>query len=136
MTWTYLSTDLSTDLAKVRREIADTNEDDQFLQDEEIQSALTSEGSVLLAAAKCCDWISRTFARDFDFEADGTRVMKAARAKQYRDLAEDLRERSAVESSGTGGIGVVQTRNVDGYQPASSPTVDHADLTPSYATDW
>jgi hypothetical protein len=136
VTFTYLTTDLSTDLAKVRREIADTNEDDQFLQDEEINSALASEVTVLLAAAKCCDWISRTFARDFDFEADGTRVMKAARAKQYRELASDLRERAAVETSGTGGIGVVMTRNVDGYQPASSPTVDHADLTPSYVLDW
>lgn len=136
MTWTYLSTDLSTDLAKVRREIADTNEDDQFLQDEEINSALSSEGTVLLAAAKCCDWISRTFARDFDFEADGTRVLKAARAKQYRELASDLRERSAVVESATGGIGVVHTRNVDGFQPAAAPIVDHHDLTPSYVLDW
>lgn len=129
MTFTFDPTDLTTDLAKVRREIGDVNEDDPLLSDEEIALALSEEGSVLLAGARACDWIGRTFARDFDFEADGTKVMKAARAKQFRDLATDLRTRSAIATSGTGGIGVVQTRNVDGYQPYSNPTVDHHDLT-------
>lgn len=132
MTWTYLATDLSTDLAKVRREIGDTNEDDQFLQDEEITLALTDEGSVLLAAARACDWIARTFARDFDFEADGTKIMKAARAKQYRELAAELRDRGDAEASGSGGIGVVHTRNIDGYQ-VNNATLDHADRTNPYA---
>jgi hypothetical protein len=132
MTWTYLSTDLSTDLAQVRREIGDTNEDDQFLQDEEIALALTSEGSVLLAAARCCDWIARTFARDFDFVADGTEIRKAARAKQYRELAAELRDRGDAAATGTGGIGVVHTRNVDGYQTSTSD-VDHHDRTSLYA---
>lgn len=132
MTWTYERTDLSTDLAKVRREIGDTNEDDQFLQDEEIQLALDAEGSVLLAAARAADWLARAFARDFDFEADGTKVFKAARAKAYRELATELRSRGDAEASGTGGIGVVHMRNVDGYQTATSE-IDHHDRTPWYA---
>lgn len=128
MTWTYNALDLSSDLAKVRREIADVNEDDQFLQDEEIEAALAEESTVLLAAARCCDWISRTFARDFDFTADGTQIIKSERAKQYRELANDLRSRDAVVQSGTGGIGVIQTRNIDGFQPTSGLAVDHQDL--------
>lgn len=132
MTWTYSSVDLLTDLAKVRREIGDTNEDDQFLQDEEIALALTDEGSVLLAAARAADWLARSFARDFDFEADGTKVFKAARAKAYRELAAELRSRGDAEASGTGGIGVVHTRNVDGYQTSTSD-VDHHDRSNIYA---
>jgi hypothetical protein len=132
MAWTYLPTDLSTDLAKVRREIGDTNEDDQLLQDEELELALTAEGSVLLAAARAADWIARTFARDFDFEADGTKIMKAGRAKAYRELASELRSRGDAEASGTGGIGVVHTVNIDGYQTANA-ALDHQERTSPYA---
>lgn len=135
MTWTYLATDLSTDLAKVRREISDTLEDDQLLSDEEINSALTDEGSVILASARCCEWIARVFSRDFDYGADGTDVRKIKRAEQYRELAGELRERASMLGSGTGGIGVARTYNQDGYQDYARTAVDHADLVNPNAED-
>ena len=120
MTFTYSSTSLATDLAKVRREIGDVNSADALLTDEEIQYALDTEGSVVLAAARAAEMIAATFARDFDWEADGTRVQKQARAAHYTTMAALLRRRAL------GGIAVVQTRHDDGWQ--RNRGVDAADV--------
>ena len=124
MTWTYSAVDLSTDLAKVRREIGDVDTTDQLLSDEEIDYALDDEGTVLGAAARAAEMIAASFARDFNWTADGTSVHKHERAAHYAALAGQLRRRSV------GGITVAQARHDDGYQRNAG--VDAHDVT----TDW
>lgn len=128
MTWTYDERDVTTTLAKIRREISDTVKADPLLSDEEIAYAYTEEGSVLAAASRCAEWLARKFSRDFDYEADGTKVQKIKRAQMYRELAAELRARTAVLSSGTGSISVVGTRNVDGWQRGVTPPYSSTDL--------
>lgn len=113
MTFTYNSASITTDLAKVRMTIGDTNSADALLTDEEIAALIEIEGStagVTRWAARCCEAIATKFARDFNFTADGTTVDKGDRAKAYREMAVALRAQSG------GGLGVVQTRHDDGWQ--------------------
>lgn len=56
MTFTF-ATDLSTDLAKVRFHIGDTDSDGYYLADETITALLTSEGSVGGAVLACIKYI-------------------------------------------------------------------------------
>lgn len=108
MAYTY---DLSTTIGLVRLEIQDTDEDHVILQDAEINALITAEGSdVLKSAARCCEVIARKYAQDFNWQADGDSVDRVARARQYREMAAELRKRA-------GGIVVRQTVNRDGAQP-------------------
>lgn len=111
MTFTYSSTSIATDLAKVRLEIEDTDSTDALFTDEEINWFLADEGSVLAAAARASEVAARKFARDFDWTADGDSVSRAGRAQHYATLAITLRSRAA------GGITSRSTVNRDGWQP-------------------
>lgn len=102
---------LSTDIGKVRLEIQDTTEATAIFSNEEIQVFLDDEGSVLGAAARACEVISRKYSHDFNWTADGDTVDRQTRAKQWAELGAALRKRK--------GSGIVsrQTVNVDAYQP-------------------
>ena len=108
MTFSYT---LSTDIGKVRLEIQDTASATALLTDEEIQVFLTDEGTVLGASARACEVISRKYAHDFNWTADGDTVDRQTRAKQWAELGAALRKRK--------GAGIVsrQTVNTDAYQP-------------------
>lgn len=111
MTFTYSSTSITTDLAKVRLEIGDTDSTDPLFTDEEIAVFLAAEVTVLKAAARACEVQSRKYARDFNWDADGDKVDRTSRAKHYADLAVALRRRAG---------GTVQSRPTirqDGNQP-------------------
>ena len=56
MTFTF-ATDLSTNLAKIRFHVGDTNEDGAYLADETINALYTSEGSVGAASIACIRYI-------------------------------------------------------------------------------
>ena len=99
MTWTYLPTDISTDLAKTRLLIGDTNTDDQLLTDEEINFHLSQHGSLYLAAADCCDSIVGRLARDIDRSNLGMSAQRSQKVQHYRDLAASLRARGKRSSS-------------------------------------
>ena len=121
MTFTYSSTDLSTDLAKVRLQIADTNSADPLLTDEEIAFAIADEGAGLTAAAaRCAEMILARFARDFNWEGDGTSIDKVKRTEMYRQMAKDLRAKAA------GGLTTLQTVNADGWN--ANRDIDHGDV--------
>ena len=123
MTFTYNSTSITTDLAKVRLTIGDTNSADALLTDEEINALIALEGSgagVLRWAARCCEQIANQYARDFNWKGDGTEVNKGDRAKHYAALAVSLRKRADT------GLTVVQTRHDDGWQ--ANRGVDHKDV--------
>jgi hypothetical protein len=104
MTWTYDSTDLSTDLAKVRLHVGDTNTNDQLLTDEEINYALSLETAILLASARCCDFIVSKLARDIDRSNIGMNAQRSQKIQHYMDLAVRLRQEYSTSSDGLGEV--------------------------------
>lgn len=76
MTFTY-DTSLSSDLAKVRFHIGDTDSDAQKFQDETILAVLAAEGSVAQAVIKLLNSLIATLS-DPSFTADWLRVNPAA----------------------------------------------------------
>ncbi len=121
MTFTYVDTDISTALAQVRLQIDDTVAASALLTDEEIQFAIDDEPNVVAAAARSAEFILAKFARDFNWEGDGTRIDKVARTKMYKEMAASLRVKAA------GGLTTLQTVNNDGWQ--ANRGIDHADVT-------
>lgn len=94
MTWTFSDSDISTNLAKVRVLIGDTDTTDQLLSDEIVNYFLTARASNLnLAAADACDAIASKFARKADFRNGALAVSASQRAKAYTAKAQELRER-------------------------------------------
>jgi hypothetical protein len=80
------ASNLSTDLAKVRFHIGDTDADGYYLQDETINALITSEGSVGAAAIACIKYIISQLSKP-NFKLDWMSVsdMQEAR-KGYQEL--------------------------------------------------
>ena len=95
MVWTYTGNPVTDAKDAVRFEIGDTDKEDPLLQDEEIVYAISVEANVLAAAARCCESISRYFARQADFRLGPQAVQASQRSLAYKELARDLRRRSA-----------------------------------------
>ena len=93
MAWTYDPT-LARPLDLIRLLIGDTDASDPLLQDEEILSLLSLEGSVELAAARACDAIVARFSRLADVSAGGVSIQASQRAEAYRQRAAELRQRA------------------------------------------
>jgi hypothetical protein len=92
MAWTYIDPTTS-DRDKVRFLVGDTDTDDQLVTDEEIAWALENE-NVYNAAATIALAIATKFARLADKEVDDLSIKYSQRAKNYKDLAADLRTRA------------------------------------------
>lgn len=120
MSFTYSDDDLSTDLAKVRLQIDDTVAASALLTDEEIQYAIDDEPNVVAAAARSAEFILAKFAKDFNWEGDGTRIDKVARTRMYKEMVTSLRTKAA------GGLTTLQTFNADGYN--ANRNIDHAEV--------
>lgn len=93
MTWTYDSTDLSTDLAKVRLLIGDTDTSHQQLSDEEINVVLALEENIYIAAASCARVLAAKYTRMADKWVGDLKVLYSQRSRQYERLAESLAKR-------------------------------------------
>jgi hypothetical protein len=80
------ASNLSTDLAKVRFHIGDTDADGYYLQDETINALLTTEGSVGAASIACIKYIISQLSKP-NFKLDWMSVsdMQEAR-KGYQEL--------------------------------------------------
>ena len=98
MTWTYDATDLSTDLAKVRLDIGDTNTYDQGLSDEEINSFLARYGlagaTLRSAQALYAKWV-----RDVDRSNLGMSASRSQKLQHLRDVIDDLQARAGRRAS-------------------------------------
>lgn len=92
MTWTYDSTSITTNLAKVRLRIGDTMTQDQLLTDEEINHYLGLYSSIDEAAAYCCEAIVAKLARDTTRSALGMSDSRNEMIQTYKDMAVRLRE--------------------------------------------
>lgn len=86
MTWTYDPTDLSTDLAKVRRNIGDTNTKDQGLSDEEINSYLDGGSSVDQATLLSAQALYAKWIRDVDRSNLGMSASRRSKADALKML--------------------------------------------------
>ena len=110
MTFTYSPTSLSTDLAKVRIRLGDTNSDDPLLSDEEIAHFLDdSEDDVRQASLKACRAIVAKFARTVNDSAGGLNSSKTSKFQQYKDLLAELQDdvtRSSTATPFVGGISI------------------------------
>jgi len=92
MTWSYDSTDLSTDLNRVRLLIGDTNDSSPLLTNEEIAYYLSQKDNIFLAAADAVEYgILPKIARDIDRSNLGMSATRSQKSQQYRDLAKSLR---------------------------------------------
>ena len=109
MTFTYSSTSLTTALAKVRREIGDTDSTAALFTDEEIDVYLDNRSdNVLLAAADLCDALATRFARAYDFSTDGQSFKRGQMSEFYAKRASELRARGQ-------GVTTIDVTKVDGW---------------------
>lgn len=90
MTWTYDATSITTDLAKVRRNIGDTNTNDQGLTDEEINSFLVDDGlSVDAATLRSAQALYAKWVRDVDRSNLGMSANRSQKLQHLRDLIDN-----------------------------------------------
>jgi len=102
MTWTYDPTDLSTDLAKVRLYIGDTDTTDQLASDEEINAAIAATSDLYAAASMMCQAISAKFARQIDTSVESVSRKASQRSQQYNKMAKDYTTLSTQSGAGLG----------------------------------
>lgn len=105
---------------KVRLYIGDTDATRPLFNDTEIDLVIDDrDGNALLAAADACDILATRFAREHDFEWQGStnargKFSRSQMSKQYADRAETLRKRAA-QAVGAGQISTTATTRVDGF---------------------
>ena len=96
MTWSYSPSDLATsEKDAIRLEIADTDQNNQLLQDEEIVWAISQERNFWAAAARCCEMVSRDRLNKADVRLGrNMQVQYSKTAEQYYNMAKDLRRKA------------------------------------------
>lgn len=106
MTWTYDSSDISTDLAKVRTEIGDTNSSDQGLSDEQIQYFIDMSPSALSGATfRAARALYAKWVRDVDRSNIGMSVQRSQKLQHLMDLMKELKaSRIAMAAPKIGGV--------------------------------
>ncbi len=114
MTFTYSSSSISTDLAKVRLTIGDTDRDQALLSDEEINYYLARKASVTLAAIDCVKAILAKLARDVDRNNLGMSATRSQKTQHYRDLLKDLQAESmTVGEVFVGGVSEAERESIE-----------------------
>lgn len=115
MTWTWNESNLSTNLAKVRATIGDTNTDDRLLSDEHINEWLDKySDDVILASARCVRDIIAKLSRQFDRTAVAFSGSRSQMVNHYRDLYADLvAERAGIAEMFVGGLSVDAEASMD-----------------------
>ena len=94
MTFTYDSSSISTDLAKVRLILGDTDSTDQLLQDEEINYFLSLNDNVYGASVLAATAIQSKFSRLADTSIESVSVKYTQKADQYAKLSQDLKSKA------------------------------------------
>lgn len=109
MTWTYDSTDLSTNLAKVRVGL-DDDTNDQLLTDEEINYILGLTSSIAQARVRSIETILAKIARRIDRNQSGVSASRAQMTQHYRDLLKIEKSRALSGNLNAYGGGLSQSR--------------------------
>jgi len=102
MTFTYDSTDISTDLAKARLALGDTDSASPLLTDEEINHYLSLATNVYMGAALAARAIAGKFARMADTQIETVSVRNSQKSMQYNALAEQLEKMAGVNGANIG----------------------------------
>ena len=111
MTWTF-ENDFTTDRDKVRIECGDVITRDQQLDDKAITYAISIEGSILSAAARCCEWLQSFYARKADMSEGALKISLSQRALAYVKKAKELRFRDSITAVPySGGISIADKEN-------------------------
>ena len=101
MSFTYSSTDISTDLAKVRRLIGDTDSANALFTDEEIAFFLDQENdNVYLAAALACDSMVAKESTSEDVSIEGVSVSSSTQSTKWATSAAKFRSLAQGKSTG------------------------------------
>lgn len=114
MTWSYSGNPAKSDLDAVRFTCGDTNDDERFIQDEEISYLLTREGSVEGAAIEACEAIARTFLNKTDVTVGRISVKGSEISKRFSDCADRLRNQ----------LGIFASMKVGGVNKSESEALD------------
>ena len=125
-TFTFDNT-LSTDLAKVRFHIGDTNSDGNYLWDETITALLTSEGSVGGAAIACIKYIITQLAAP-NFRLDWLTVSNEKAREGFEKLLKDKAQEFGVSLSNvTATATISKPYRADSYQHTTGTRTDTTD---------
>lgn len=97
MTFTYVQSELATsDVYKVRFLVGDNQEEEYFLQDEEIEFLAATwqhKGSVYFVASMAAEAIAAKFAREVTVASDSQSFTASELMQKYLDLAAQLMRR-------------------------------------------
>jgi len=124
MTWTYSGNPSASTLDQVRYLCQDTDSTEQLLQDAEVTFEIAQNPNPYLAAAACAERLSLKFGRDVTFRVGDTQVNYGERAREYRLLATQLRQRYALRSAMpyAGGLSISEKQTIladtDRVEPA------------------
>lgn len=112
MSWSYYAGGGTRDW--IRFVIGDTDEDDELLQDEEIDAALSNEGNKYAAAAICADAIAAKFAREADKTVGPLSISASQKGERYLKLADKLRKQTGRRvAAWAGGISESEKRTAE-----------------------
>ena len=99
MTFSYQAQPLTREIDAVRVEIGDTLEREHLVEDEEIEYALSKEGSVLRAAARICEQLAARFAPKDSIRVSTVAASKLTVTSKYLTLAGILRRKAVSAGS-------------------------------------
>jgi len=126
VSFTFDATDISTDLARVRMNIGDTDSANPLLTDEQINAILASNTDVNMASAAACDQIAASFARKVDVGALSGNWTASQLFDHYTKMADRLRRLGPGDvpgGSGNRGGGIVVTGTLESdYDDAATDT--------------
>lgn len=120
------TTDMSTDIGRVRFELGDDVEgdgvrpDSKNLTDVQIQALLDREGSAMRAVAAACEALARMWARVANISVGGRSESLGSVADQWEKRAARLRAQYG--GGGGGGAFSVGAKRLDGYQEFADGT--------------
>ena len=119
MTFSF-DTTLSTDLAKVRFHIGDTNENGHYMEDQTITALLTSEGSVGGAVIASLRYIITQLSQP-NFSLDWMSVSNQEARKGFQEILKQKAAEFGISASGvTASSTISPTYRGDSYQYTSS----------------
>ena len=131
MTFTYDPEDISSALSQVRLGIGDTNKDDPFLTDEEINHYISVAGSTNDAKIRACRAIVAQLARSVNTSVSGISSAKESKYRQYKELLTELMGGASGALSGAG-VSDAAAPHVGGISKSREETADaDSDLRPN-----
>jgi hypothetical protein len=97
--FTYTGNPSESNIDAVRLEIGDVSPNQFELGDEEIQYALTKEGTVSKAAARCCEMLAAKYSKKDSMRAGSVQADKQNISLKYRSMAKIFRARGTRATS-------------------------------------